>query len=69
MVRVSDLHPDSLKVLSLKQWCALNGFSISTGKRILASGKGPKVLQLSSKRFGIRVIDNARWQESIVRAG
>jgi hypothetical protein len=44
------------KVLTIKQWCALNGFSVPTGNRIL-----------SLRRKGIRVGDNRRWQESNIR--
>jgi len=62
------LTADDMKVMSLNQWCKLNGFSLATGKRIIASPNGPKVIQLSLRRFGIRMIDNARWQESCARA-
>jgi len=70
--RISDsqhhLHPDAYKVLSVPQWCKLNGFSIPTGKRLLKSGAGPKVIKLSLRRIGIRVMDNAEWQDSRARA-
>jgi hypothetical protein len=58
------LTADELRVLTLRDWCKLNSLSFATGKRILASGEGPPVVQLSARRVGIRVIDNARWQES-----
>jgi hypothetical protein len=35
------------QVLTLPQWCALGNFSLRTGRRILASGSGPEVTQLS----------------------
>ena len=56
------------KVLTIKQWCALNGFSVPTGNRVLARGDGPPTIQLSPRRKGIRVGDNRRWQESRVRS-
>jgi hypothetical protein len=59
---VSTLHPN--QILSLSEWCALNGFSIRTGRRIRASGDGPVVIKLSPNRIGITVADNARWQRS-----
>jgi hypothetical protein len=62
------LTGDDLKVLSLKQWCAINGFSVATGNRIIKRGDGPKLIQLSLRKFGICVGDNRRWQESRVRA-
>jgi predicted DNA-binding transcriptional regulator AlpA len=55
------------RVFSFRQWCEINGFSERTGHRIIDSGTGPKVLQLSERRIGIRESDNARWQESCVR--
>ena len=57
----------SQRVLTFKQWCELNGFSERTGHRILKSGDGPKVLQLSPRRIGIGENDNAAWQARRVR--
>jgi predicted DNA-binding transcriptional regulator AlpA len=53
------------RVLSIREWEALNGFSLATARRIL-KGNGPKppVLQLSARRLGIRESDNAAWQAS-----
>jgi len=54
------------RVLSLRQWCAVNGFSMATGRRILAgAGPKPRVLQLSARRIGIRESDNADWQSRV----
>ena len=67
--RERDLQaPNPYRVRSFYEWCELNGFSEATGRRILASGKGPKVLQLSARRIGIRDGDNLAWQNSLVRA-
>ena len=33
----------SRRVMSFRDWCDLNNFSIPTGRRIIASGNGPKV--------------------------
>jgi hypothetical protein len=55
------------RVLSFKQWCEVNGFSAATGRRILQSGSGPKVTQLSPNRIGIREDHNAEWQETRIR--
>jgi predicted DNA-binding transcriptional regulator AlpA len=54
------------RVLTIRQWAALNGFSLATARRIL-KGDGPKppVLQLSSRRLGIRESDNAVWQSRV----
>ena len=48
--RVEHLTAADLKVLTLKEWCKLNTLSFATGKRILASGEGPPVVQLSARR-------------------
>jgi predicted DNA-binding transcriptional regulator AlpA len=58
---------DADYVRSFREWCEINGFSLATGRRILASGKGPKVIQLSPRRIGIRDSDNLAWQESRAR--
>lgn len=62
------LTADELKVLTLKEWAALNGFSLMTGKRLIAGGEGPRIIQLSPRRVGVRVIDNRVWQEERLRA-
>jgi len=62
----STLNPDV--VLTFNQWTALNGISARTGRRILNSGRGPTVTQLSAKRIGITVANNRAWQASRERA-
>jgi hypothetical protein len=54
-------------VLTFRQWCRLNTISEYTGKYLLRQGQGPKVIQLSERRIGIRASDNLAWQESRVR--
>jgi predicted DNA-binding transcriptional regulator AlpA len=67
MPRHEHLTADELKVLTLKEWATLNGFSFMTAKRLIAEGDGPRIIQLSPRRVGVRVIDNARWQEARLR--
>ena len=43
------------QVLRLREWAELAGVSMRTARRILASGTGPRIVQLSSKRVGISV--------------
>ncbi len=57
---------DDDRVMSFDDWCNLNGFSRSTGQRIVASGKGPRFIQLSEKRKGVTIGENRRWQQSRV---
>ena len=60
-------HPDDHRVMSFRDWCALNNFSVSTGRRILAGADGPVVTQLSPRRIGITFGANRAWQQSRVR--
>jgi hypothetical protein len=55
------------QVLKFVDWCRLNGISPATGRRILKSGKGPIVTQLSARRIGITIGANAEWQASRAR--
>ena len=59
---VAKPHPS--QILSLSEWCALNGFSVRTGRRLRSSGDGPVVTRLSPNRIGVTVENNARWQRS-----
>jgi hypothetical protein len=52
------------QVLTFIEWCALNGISTRTGRRILDGSDPPRVTMLSPRRFGIRVADNREWQHS-----
>ena len=61
------LTADELRVLTVKEFAALNSISAGTAKRLFADGVGPQTIQLSKRRVGVRVIDNRRWQEARVR--
>jgi hypothetical protein len=56
------------QVLTFREWCQLNRISMRTGRRILDSGRGPAIVQLSNKRIGITVGANRLWQQSRERA-
>jgi hypothetical protein len=56
------------QVLSFRDWCGLNGISLRTGREIVASGAGPIITQLSERRIGVTVGNNAVWQASRARA-
>jgi predicted DNA-binding transcriptional regulator AlpA len=53
-------HPN--RVMTVGQWCELNGFSYTTGWRIRKSGDGPETIALSPGREGITEAANAAWQ-------
>ena len=59
---------DDHRVLNFRQWCELNGFSQATGRRIIKAGEGPIVTQLSMRRIGVTVANNAEWQASRARS-
>jgi hypothetical protein len=61
--RVRDAVTDR-QVLTFNEWCVLNALSERTGRRILKSGTGPRIVQLSARRFGITVRANREWQQS-----
>jgi hypothetical protein len=56
------------QVLTFFEWCQLNRFSERTGRRILNSGTGPIVTQLSPMRIGITIANDRAWKASRERA-
>ena len=57
-----ELELNQFRVMSFAQWCALNGISPATGRRLLRSDRGPIVTRLSDRRIGITVGANVAWQ-------
>ncbi|KMO19761.1 helix-turn-helix transcriptional regulator [Methylobacterium indicum] len=53
------LHDDV--VVSFRDACREAGVSISTMRRKMAAGDGPRVIYLSTRRIGIRRGDLRRW--------
>jgi predicted DNA-binding transcriptional regulator AlpA len=49
------------RVLSIPEWAKLAGFSEKTGREVIDSGKGPRTVQLSPNRIGVRVCDHRVW--------
>ena len=60
-----DRVPD--RVLTLKQWAALNAMSLRTAARLIRAGDGPPIIQLTSRRVGVRESDAAKWQAERMR--
>jgi hypothetical protein len=47
------IRPDDNRVLTLAQWCALNGISLATGRRLINAGTGPVITQPEAhRRYG-----------------
>jgi predicted DNA-binding transcriptional regulator AlpA len=65
MSDIVERHPH--RVLTLREWAKLNSIGYRTAHRLIASGKGPRLTQLSDRRVGVREVDNAAWQASRVR--
>jgi len=59
-----DNHNLAGPVMSFSEWCDDNGFSASTGRRVIKSGKGPRIIKLSERRIGIAAAENLRWRAS-----
>jgi predicted DNA-binding transcriptional regulator AlpA len=49
------------QVLRLREWAVLANISLRTARRLMASGDGPKVVRLSSRRFGVTVAAHREW--------
>lgn len=62
------LDNDDLKVLTLREAAALDGTAFVTFKRTIARGEGPRTIQLSPGRVGVRRIDYRKWQEARLRS-
>ena len=61
------ISDDLDRVLSFPQWAKLAGLSERTGREIIERGDGPKVVQLSPNRIGIRVCDHREWLAARIR--
>lgn len=59
---------NQFRVLTFAQWCALNGISPATGRRLIKAGRGPALIQLSDRRIGITIGANAEWQAARARS-
>ena len=57
------------RVLSFLEWCKLNDIGERTGRRLIRSGNGPVITQLSARRIGITIGNNRRWQAARARQG
>lgn len=49
------------RIVSFDVWCQLAGISLSTGKRLVSAGNGPRLTRTSERRKGVRISDHMRW--------
>jgi len=61
------LHDHDARVLTIKQWSQLVGFSTRTAKRLFKAGDGPQRVQLSTNRTGITLAGHKAWIEARTR--
>jgi hypothetical protein len=54
---------NAIVVYPFAEWCALRGFSIPTGRRLVEAGK-VKVTRLSERRIGIRSDHDREYLDS-----
>jgi hypothetical protein len=52
---------DQDRVMTIPEWAKLANISFRTARNVIERGDGPKVVQLSDKRLGIRVCDHRAW--------
>jgi hypothetical protein len=43
------------------EWCESIGISLRTGRRLREKGMGPRVVELSPHKIGVRDDDGAEW--------
>jgi predicted DNA-binding transcriptional regulator AlpA len=55
------------KVISVRQAAETIGISVATLRRVIESGEGPPLIQLSPRRQGIREAQLAKWLRGRVR--
>jgi hypothetical protein len=60
--RVLELLDDDVEiVMTVKQWAAVASLGLSTAKRLLANGDGPRKTRLTMHRIGITASSHAKW--------
>ena len=52
---------DQDRVLTMSEWAEAASISPRTARELIATGQGPRVVQLSENRLGIRVCDHREW--------
>jgi hypothetical protein len=57
----SKVPPADLQVIPFSKWCASKGISYSTGRRLVAEGKGPRITHMSDRLLGVQVRHDREW--------
>jgi predicted DNA-binding transcriptional regulator AlpA len=56
-----ETRPQNINVIPFKTACETANLSVSTMRRLIQAGRGPRLLKLSTRRIGIRHCDLDRW--------
>jgi hypothetical protein len=60
----SDSQSDLDKVTPLTDWFRRVGLPSRSGRRLIASGEGPVITELTERRKGVRERDHLAWLEA-----
>jgi len=55
------------RVFTLAEWAKEASISPRTARELIATGRGPRVIELSPNRLGIRVCDHREWLKEHTR--
>jgi predicted DNA-binding transcriptional regulator AlpA len=56
------------QILTLREFATTARISISTVRRRIADGTGPKIIRLSDRRVGVRLGDYRAWLDKRTKA-
>ena len=59
--RLIGVGGDQDVVMTVPEWAEKASISLKTARELIERGEGPKVVQLSENRIGIRVCDHRAW--------
>jgi prophage regulatory protein len=60
----TDISEDQLRVRPLRDVARRAGLSLSTLRRLIREGSGPRTVRLSERRLGVVERDFAKWLEA-----
>jgi predicted DNA-binding transcriptional regulator AlpA len=63
----ASLHNED-RVFTIAEWAQASSISQRTARELIASGAGPRVVELSPNRLGIRVCDHREWLAARTRS-
>jgi predicted DNA-binding transcriptional regulator AlpA len=65
--KVVGVGGDQDRVLTMAEWAKECSISPRTARELIATGQGPRVVELSANRLGIRVCDHREWLAERIR--